>query len=40
MTFEEKLQNKQISFEELLEMYEESVALDIASGYRLPQSKG
>ena len=40
MTLEEKLKNKQISFEELLEMYDETVALEIASAYRLPQSKG
>lgn len=40
MTLEEKLRNKQISFEELLEMYEETVALEIASSFRLPQSKG
>lgn len=40
MTLEEMLENKEISFEELLEFYEESVALEIASSYRLPQSKG
>ena len=40
MSLEEKLKNKEISFEELLEMYDEVVALEIASAYRLPQSKG
>lgn len=40
MTLEEKLKNKQISFEELLKMYDESVALEIASAYQLIQSKG
>lgn len=40
MTLEEKLKNKQISFEELLEMFDESVALELASKFRLPQSKG
>lgn len=40
MSLEELLNSKEISLEELLEMYEESVALEIASSYRLPQSKG
>lgn len=39
MNLEEKLKNKQISFEELLKMYDEVVALEIASAYRLSQSK-
>lgn len=37
---EEKLKNKQISFDELLELFDVVVALEIASAYRLPQSKG
>ena len=37
MNLEERLNAKQISFEELLEMYDEFVALEIASAYRLPQ---
>lgn len=37
MNLEERLKNKQISFEELLEMYDEVVALELASAYRLPQ---
>lgn len=40
MTLEEKLKTKQISFEELLEIYDETVALEIASSFRLPQTKG
>lgn len=40
MTLEDKLKNKQIGLDELLEMYDECVALEIASAYRLPQSKG
>lgn len=40
MKIEEKLKNKQISFEELLELFDVVVALEIASAYRLPQSKG
>lgn len=40
MNLEERLKNKEISFEELLEMYDEAVALELASAYRLPQSKG
>lgn len=40
MTLEEMLRNKEISLDELLEMYDVSVALAIASAYRLPQSKG
>lgn len=40
MTLEEMLKNKEISFEELLEMFDESVAIELASAYQLPQSKG
>lgn len=40
MRLEEKLKNKQISFEELLELFDVVVALEIASARRLPQSKG
>lgn len=40
MMLEEMLWNKEISLDELLEMYDEAVALEIASAYRLPQSKG
>lgn len=40
MKLEEKLKNKQISFDELLELFDVVVALEIASAYRLPQSKG
>lgn len=40
MTLEERLKNKEISLEELLEMFVESVALELASAYRLPRSKG
>lgn len=40
MKLEEKLKNKQISFEELLELFDVVVALEITSAYRLPQSKG
>lgn len=40
MSLEERLKNKEISFEELLNMYDGAVALEIASAYRLPQSKG
>lgn len=40
MNLEEKLKNKEISFEELLKMCDEAVALEIASAYRLPQLKG
>ena len=40
MNLDEKKKNKQISFEELLKMYDESIALEIASAYRLPQTKG
>lgn len=40
MSLEEKLKNKEISFEELLNMYDEAIALEIASAYRLPQWKG
>lgn len=40
MSLEEKLKDKEISFEELLNMYDEAIALEIASAYRLPQSKG
>lgn len=40
MNLEERLKNKEISFEELLKMYDESVALEIASAYRIPQAKG
>lgn len=40
MTLEEMLLNKEISLDDLLEMYDVSVALEIASAYRLPQSKG
>lgn len=40
MTLEERLWNKEISLDELLEMFDESVALELASEFRLPQSKG
>lgn len=40
MNLEERLKNKEISFEELLKMYDEAVALEIASAYRIPQTKG
>lgn len=40
MTLEEMLKNKEISFVDLLKMFDESVALELASAYRLPQSKG
>lgn len=40
MTLEEMLKNKEISFEDLLKMFDESVALELASAYRLAQSKG
>lgn len=40
MTLEEMLKNKEISFEELLEMFDESVAIELASAYRLAQAKG
>lgn len=40
MNLQEKLKNKEISFEELLKMYDVIVAFEIASAYRLPQSKG
>lgn len=40
MTLEEMLKNKEISFVDLLEMFDESVALELASAYRLPQLKG
>lgn len=40
MKLEEKLKNKQISFEELLELFDVVVALEIASAHRLPQSEG
>lgn len=40
MSLEEKLKDKEISFEELLNMYDKAIALEIASAYRLPQSKG
>ena len=40
MTLEEMLKNKEISFVDLLEMFDESVALELASAYRLAQSKG
>lgn len=40
MTLEEMLLNKEISFEELLELFDVVVALEIASAFRLPQSKG
>lgn len=40
MNLEERLKNKEISFEELMKMYDEAVALEIASAYRIPQAKG
>lgn len=40
MNLEERLKNKEISFEELLKMFDEAVALEIASAYRIPQTKG
>lgn len=40
MNLEERLKTKEISFEELLKMFDETVALEIASAYRIPQTKG
>lgn len=37
MTIQERLERKEVSFEELLKLYDESVALELASAYRLPQ---
>lgn len=38
MSLQERLERKEVSFEELLKLYDESVALELASAYRLPQT--
>lgn len=40
MSLQERLERKEVTFEELLKIYDVSVALELASAYRLPQSKG